>query len=115
MVYVAGTRPATPSPDARVSPPYVVEKVMTVRVIGPIVSCVGFAGSMPKRLTRGSVGRSPTRLLTAAGPRIDPPVSSPIPTRPKFAATAEAEPPDDPLGLRRGSYALRIMPAAEPT
>ncbi len=85
----------------------------TVRVIGPIVSCVGFAGSIPWRETSGSVGRSPTRLFTADGPRIEPPVSSPIATRPKFAASALPDPPDDPLGLRVGSYALRITPAAE--
>ena len=84
-----------------------------MRVIGPIVSCVGFAGSMPKRLTSGTVGRSPTRLLTAAGPRIDPLVSSPIPTSPKLAATPDPVPPEDPLGLRVGSYALRMIPAAE--
>ena len=80
-----------------------------------MVSCVGLAGSMPNRLTSGSVGRSPTRLLTAAGPRIEPPVSSPIPTSPKFAATPVADPPDEPLGLRVGSYALRMTPDAEPT
>src|SRR5437762_10024878 len=52
-------------------------------------------------------------LLTAAGPRIDPPVSSPMPMVAKLAAIPEAVPPDDPLALRRGSYALRIGPDAE--
>src|SRR5947207_3584166 len=52
-------------------------------------------------------------LLTAAGPRIDPPVSSPMPMVAKLAAIPEPVPPDDPLALRRGSYALRIGPDAE--
>ena len=76
---------------------------MTVRAMGPMVSCVGLAGSIPWRLTSCSVGRRPTRPLTAAGPRTDPPVSSPIPTRPKFAATPAPDPPEDPLGFRLGS------------
>jgi hypothetical protein len=46
---------------------------------------------------------------------MEPPVSSPMATRPRFAATPTAEPPEDPLGLRVGSYALRMTPNAEPT
>src|SRR5262249_17658629 len=60
-----------------------------VRVIGPNVSAVGLNGNEPYRLTKGTVGLKPTRLATAAGPRIDPPVSAPIPTVAKFAAMAE--------------------------
>jgi hypothetical protein len=78
------------------------------------VSVLGRAGNIPKRLTSGVVGRSPTRLFTAAGPRTDPPVSSPIPTVPKFAAVPEPVPPDEPLAIRAGSYALRTTPNAEP-
>ena len=74
-----------------------------MRVIGPSVSLEGLAGIIPWRLTRGTVGRRPTRLCTAAGPRMEPPVSSPMPTRPKFAAIPAPLPPDDPLGLRVGS------------
>ena len=76
---------------------------MTVRVIGPIVSVVGLAGIIPKRLTSSSVGRRPTSEATAAGPRIDPPVSSPMPTMPKLAAMPTPVPPEEPLGLRCGS------------
>ena len=75
----------------------------TVRVIGPSVSLDGLAGIMPKRLTSGRVGRRPTSAWTAAGPRIDPPVSSPMPTIPKLAAMPAPVPPDEPLGLRAGS------------
>ena len=61
-----------------------------------------------RRRTSGTVGRSPTRLWTAAGPRIDPPVSSAIATVAKLAATPEPLPLDDPLAFRFGSYAFRI-------
>src|SRR5262249_29263753 len=63
----------------------------------------------------GTVGRNPTRLFTDAGPRIDPPVSSPIPIVAKLAAIPEPVPPEDPLAFLRGSYALRIGPDAELT
>src|SRR6185503_7282203 len=86
----------------------------TERAIGPSVSVVGRAGIIPKRLTSGSVGRRPTRLFTEAGPRIDPPVSSPMPTRPKFAAIPDPVPPDEPLAERDGAYAFRTMPKADP-
>ena len=88
---------------------------ITVRVIGPMVSVVGLAGIIPKRLTRGSVGRRPTSATTAAGPRMEPPVSSPMPIMPRFAATPEPVPPEDPLGFRCGSYALRMIPNPDPT
>lgn len=76
---------------------------LTVRAIGPSVSVLGFAGIMPKRLTSGTVGRRPTRLCTAAGPRVDPPVSSAIASVEKLAATPAPLPLEDPLALRRGS------------
>ena len=79
----------------------------------PSVSVVGLAGIMPCRLTSGTVGLSPTRLCTAAGPRIDPPVSSAIATVTKLVATPEPLPLDDPLALRLGSYAFRICPPAD--
>jgi len=119
-VYVAGTFPtAYTVTGSRGSYPAMTSSTRaasaTVRVIGPMVSCDGFAGSMPKRLTSGSVGRRPTSACTAAGPRIDPPVSSPSATSPKLAAAAAPDPLDDPLGLRAGSYAFRMIPAAELT
>ena len=74
-----------------------------MRAIGPNVSLDGFAGIIPCRLTNGTVGRRPTRLWTAAGPRMDPPVSSPMPTIPKLAAIPLPVPPEEPLGFRVGS------------
>src|SRR5262245_35717716 len=69
---------------------------------------------MPWRLTSGSGGRRPTRLPAAVGPRTDPPVSWPMPTVAKFAATPAPVPPDDPLGWRVGSYGFRIGPDIDP-
>src|SRR5262245_60900238 len=69
---------------------------------------------MPYRLTSGVVGRRPTRLFAAAGPRIEPPVSSPIPTVAKFAAMPAPVPPEEPLAILVWSYALRTMPNADP-
>src|SRR5262245_24928087 len=86
----------------------------TVRVIGPTVTLVGVAGIMPWRLTSGTVGRNPTRFPTDAGPRIEPPVSSPIPIAAKFAATPDPVPPEEPLALRAGAYACLMGPDADP-
>src|SRR5438093_5664102 len=86
----------------------------TVRAIGPRVSWLGVAGIMPNRLTNGRVGRKPTRLLKAAGPRTDPPVSSAIPTAAKLAAMPAPVPLEEPDGLRAGLYGFRAIPKAEP-
>ena len=59
------------------------------------------------------VGRSPTRLWTDEGMRIEPHVSEPQPTAPKLAATAAPVPPDDPPGFRAGSYGFRVCPPSE--
>src|SRR6185503_13268377 len=48
----------------------------------------------------------------AAGWRTDPPVSDPSATRTIPAATAAAEPPDEPPGTRSGSIGLRAGPYA---
>jgi hypothetical protein len=48
-----------------------------------------------------------------AGRRIEPPVSVPSAARHDRAATAAAEPPDDPPGTRVPSQGLRVVPSAE--
>src|SRR5690606_18998268 len=65
---------------------------------------------MPRRETRPKVGLSPTSPTKAAGARIEPPasVASDSGTRP--AATALAEPLDDPPHQRAGSCGLRAVP-----
>src|SRR4029453_9460843 len=49
----------------------------------------------------------------AAGWRIDPPVSVPIPSGAWPAATAAADPPLEPPGTRVGSQGLRVVPNPE--
>ena len=55
----------------------------------------------------------PTTPHSAAGWRIDPPVSEPSASGANPAATAAAEPPDDPPGTRDRSWGLRVGPKAE--
>ncbi len=55
---------------------------------------------MPARLTRPKVGLMPTVPHRLAGMRIEPPVSDPIATGTRRAATAAPEPPLEPPGTR---------------
>ena len=55
----------------------------------------------------------PTIPQSAAGWRIEPPVSVPIAQGAVPPATAAAEPPDDPPGTRSRSHGLRTGPKAE--
>ena len=64
----------------------------TVLDIGPIVSIDQQAPSTPYLLTLPHVGRRPTRPQLAAGPRIDPPVSSPNEVAHKNPEVAAPEP-----------------------
>src|SRR5512146_1654287 len=66
----------------------------------------------PYRLTRPYVGLTPTTPQNAAGWRTEPPVSEPSAMRTMPAATAAAEPPDDPPGTRSGAIGLRAGPYA---
>src|SRR3954470_16387531 len=68
---------------------------------------------MPQREQRPYVGFRPTFPVNAAGGRIEPPVSVAVAPRQSLAATAAAEPPDEPPGTR---CAPSIAPlAAAPT
>ena len=49
----------------------------------------------------------PTVPVKAAGWRIEPPVSEAVAARQRFAATDEAEPPDEPPGVRPWLSPLR--------
>jgi hypothetical protein len=59
------------------------------------------------------VTRSPKRLLNEAGIRMEPPVSSPIPRSPRFAATPAAVPALDPPDSRAGSYGFFVWPVTD--
>src|SRR3954447_21242212 len=54
----------------------------------------------------------PTRPLKAAGMRIEPPPSLAVANGTRPAATAAAEPPLDPPGVRLVSHGLRVVPHA---
>ena len=55
----------------------------------------------------------PTTPQSAAGWRIDPPVSDPSASGTIRAATAAADPPLEPPGVRSGAHGLRVGPNAE--
>src|SRR5215469_15803011 len=55
----------------------------------------------------------PTQPHKAAGWRMEPPVSVPRLAMHSFAATAAAEPPEEPPGMRSMSQGLRVTPKAE--
>ena len=53
---------------------------------------------------------SPTRPVKAAGMRVEPPPSLAVQKGTKPAATAAAEPPLDPPGVRSGFHGFRVVP-----
>ena len=59
------------------------------------------------------MGFIPTTPQRAAGWRIEPPVSEPRASGAIPAATAAAEPPEEPPGTRLGSAGLRVGPDEE--
>ena len=60
--------------------------------------------------TRPRDGLSPKIPQCPAGVRIEPPPSPACATGTIPAATAAADPPLDPLGLRSGAHGLRVGP-----
>src|SRR5918993_4266288 len=88
----------------------------TVRAIGPTVSRDHESGKTPPASSCPYAGLKPVTPHAAAGMRILPPVAEPIAPRHAPAATAAAEPPELPPGIRLGFHGLRagglIVPAA---
>src|SRR6516164_833719 len=60
------------------------------------------------RGTRPRVALSPTRPQNDAGMRVDPPPSEDMPIGSMPAATAAAEPPEEPPGVRSSFQGLRV-------
>src|SRR5687767_16038504 len=81
--------------------------------MGPQESSVATDGMMPVFDTRPSVGFSPTSPHQAAGIRTDPPES--VPSAPKHipAATAAAEPLEEPPVTRSRAHGLRTGPKCD--
>ena len=71
---------------------------------------VQLSAMAPVRGTRPKLGRSPEQPHRVEGDEIDPSVSEPManPTHP--AATALADPADDPLDPCAGFHGLRVRP-----
>ncbi len=85
----------------------------TVPAKGPIWSRELAKATRPYRDTAPYVGLTPTTPHSAAGWRIDPPVSEPSASGAKPAATAAALPPEEPPGTRDRQCGLRVGPNAE--
>jgi hypothetical protein len=66
---------------------------------------------MPPRFRAPKLGFSPTTPQKLAGRRIEPPTWLPIATMAMPAATAAAEPEEEPPGVRAGSCGLVVGPA----
>jgi hypothetical protein len=62
--------------------------------------------------TRPRVGFIPTSPQQAAGMRIEPPPSDPVAHGTSPAATADAEPPEEPPVVRLRSQGFRVTPLA---
>ena|SRR4051795_2469710 len=82
----------------------------TVRASGPTQSSEKDSGMAPCRLTRPKVGFSPTTPQIAAGWRIEPPVSEPSAPKHSRAASAAAEPLDEPPQIWAGFQGFRAIP-----
>src|SRR6476661_6111213 len=65
---------------------------------------------MPHREQRPYVGLMPTVPVSAAGWRIEPPVSVAVAARQRSAATAADEPPDEPPGTSLSSESWPSAP-----
>src|ERR1700734_1574341 len=70
----------------------------TVRANGPAWSSEDAKATIPHREQRPYVGFKPTMPQNAAGWRIEPPVSVPVAPTHRCAATAAADPPEEPPG-----------------
>src|SRR5882672_10130361 len=80
----------------------------TDRANGPIWSRLDAKAISPYRLTRPYVGFIPTTPHSAAGWRMEPPVSVPSEMMASPAATAAALPPELPPGTRSRSQGLWV-------
>src|SRR5215211_165674 len=58
------------------------------------------------------LGLKPTRPANEPGMRVEPPPSLAVASGTAPAATAAADPPDDPPGVRLGSQGFRVTPHA---
>src|SRR5437588_11793148 len=79
--------------------------------IGPKVSSDGLSGITPPMSTLPKAGLNPATPHSHAGMRIEPPVSLPIAQSHIPAATAAADPPQDPPATPAGPRGCRTVPS----
>ena len=91
----------------------------SIRAASATVVASGPFSSRPPQLsvptcagTTPAPGLMPNNPHAAAGMRTEPSPSVPCATGTSPAATAAADPPDDPPGVRRRSHGLRAIPNA---
>src|SRR5438477_528250 len=82
----------------------------TLRASGPILSMLQERAMQPARLTRPKVGRKPVAPQTRLGERMLPWVSEPRAKGRQPAATAEAEPAEEPLEPCVGFLGFFVCP-----
>ena len=86
----------------------------SLRSPGRVASTPGVSWSIPpgcwSKLKRSFVGFRPSRPHCAAGVRVEPPASEAVAIPAKPAASAAADPPEDPPGDRSRSQGLRVPP-----
>ena len=80
----------------------------TVRAAGPTWSRLEASAMSPYRETPPYVGLTPTVPVSAAGSRIEPPVSEPSASGAENAASVAEDPPPDPPGVRSRSHGFRV-------
>ncbi|MNT21019.1 hypothetical protein D3C72_1563420 [compost metagenome] len=81
-----------------------------MRLNQPMVSNESHSTLMPSRCTRPKVGLKPTTPQNAAGRIIEPPVCVPNARSTMPAATAAAEPLDEPPGVCARLCGLQVGP-----
>src|SRR6204780_2906271 len=82
----------------------------TARQMGPSLSMVQLSAMAPVRGTRPKVGRRPVHPHRVEGELMEPSVSDPIANATHPAATALADPAEDPLEPSSGFHGLRVRP-----
>src|SRR5947209_19378949 len=85
---------------------------LTVRASAPYTLKPSQSASRGCEETRPRLDFIPTMPQQAAGIRIEPPPSDPVAAGTIPAATAAAEPPEEPPAVRSRCQGLRVMPLA---
>src|SRR5579863_8551864 len=78
--------------------------------MGPSLSMVQLSAMAPVRGTIPKLGRSPVSPQRVEGEEMDPSVSEPIANATQPAATALADPAEDPLDPSAGFHGFRVRP-----